>query len=854
MAAALGGAALIIACLGAAEYATGVDLGIDQVLAWDPGDGGTSSAGRMSPITALNIALLGVAALGWNRRLRGVAVQDWFAVAVMANLLAPAAGYLYEARTLYQASAATAIAPHTIGVLLLLAVGILLQGGAGSLLAAVMADTVTGLMLRQFIPLVALLPVALGYARLAAQRAGLFGLEVGLALYATTNVLCLTAFVAIASVRMSRLERAREASAREASRRQEELATTLNSIGDAVICTDPGGRIVRMNPVAELLTGWRLPDALGRLLPEVFHIVDHGSRELCPSPVDRVLQHDEMVELTAHTDLVARDDVQRPIAASAAPIRHDGQLMGVVVVFRDVSERERAERHAEDQARLLRSVIESIGDGVAVVDETGKVLVWNPAAESMMHLGASDTAPSHWSAHHGLFLPDGKTLYPEDQLPLVRAMRGEYCDRVEVFVRNAARPDGMFLSVTARPLLRGHRPSGGVAVFRDVTDERARNSQLIESERLASVGTLAAGVAHEINNPLSAVIANLDIGIEDLQRAERTGNHAQAWPTVMGALGDAKECADRIRFIVRDLRVFSRADEDLRQPIDVHRVLDSCTRMAWNEVRHRARLEKEYRAAIPTVHANEARLGQVFLNLLVNAAQAIPEGHADEHCIWVRTSNPNDSACSVEIEDTGGGIPAEVMERLFTPFVTTKPAAVGTGLGLSICHRIVQSLGGLIWAENVGRGTRFTVLLPMSQKHHEAATVETTVRQASSRGAVLVVDDERVVGQTIKRGLTEHDVTTVTSGADALSLFREGRKYDVVFCDLMMPNMTCAQFHTELAKVSPEHLQRIVFLTGGAFTPAARLFLDNARTETIDKPFDINQLRDLVARRVGAGV
>jgi two-component system, cell cycle sensor histidine kinase and response regulator CckA len=270
--------------------------------------------------------------------------------------------------------------------------------------------------------------------------------------------------------------------------------------------------------------------------------------------------------------------------------------------------------------------------------------------------------------------------------------------------------------------------------------------------------------------------------------------------------------------------------------------------MALNEIRHRARLTKEY-GATPLVDADDVRLGQVFINLLVNAAQALPEGRADSNEVRVITSTDAMGRAVVEIHDTGSGIPESVLGRVFDPFFTTKPIGLGTGLGLSICHNIVTSMGGTITVESeIGRGTRFRVVLPASvqcvpEEHRPSAPAPVA---SQSRASVLVVDDERAVGDMIGRVLRHHDVTIVTSAKEALALVFSNRPYDVIVSDLMMPEVSGMELYDELAMRRPNDAERMIFVTGGAFTPAASAFLDRVTNERIEKPFDPGRFRALV--------
>jgi signal transduction histidine kinase len=251
---------------------------------------------------------------------------------------------------------------------------------------------------------------------------------------------------------------------------------------------------------------------------------------------------------------------------------------------------------------------------------------------------------------------------------------------------------------------------------REVRAEQARmHKHLMISERMVVVGTLAAGVAHEINNPLTIAMGNLEFLIEGAAR-KQYGLLVTNDPAEEGSfdqsLREIDEALKRIRDIVRDVKLFSRPQEDAVGPVDMHAAIDSSVRMARNEIRNRARLVKQYGAA-PLVRANESRLGQVVLNLIVNAAQAMPEGPDAENVIRVATRTTDDGLGVIEVTDTGCGIAPENLERIFDPFFTTKPVGVGTGLGLPICHRIVSEFGGAMEVESeVGRGTTFRVLLP----------------------------------------------------------------------------------------------------------------------------------------------
>jgi len=409
------------------------------------------------------------------------------------------------------------------------------------------------------------------------------------------------------------------------------------------------------------------------------------------------------------------------------------------------------------------------------------------------------------------------------------------------------------------------------AIERELRDvalrgERSRmQQQLLISERMASVGTLAAGVAHEINNPLAALMANLDFAAQDVAKLARdlhshrsatdetgTCDGSADWVAIRlrdieEPLRDARESADRIRLIVRDLKIFSRSDEEKTGAVDVQRVIESSLRMAWNEIRHRSRLVKDF-SEVPLVEGNEGRLGQVFLNIIVNAAQAMTEGRADTNEIRIVTKQDEHGQVVVEVRDTGVGIPESVISRIFDPFFTTKPIGDGTGLGLAICHRIVTALGGQLQVESqVGKGTVLRVTLPVANDDDAEVSRPPAVLVLGRRSRILVVDDEPMMGKAIQRMLSaEHEVLAVTSARDALGRVSDGERFDIILCDLMMPEVTGMDLHAELLRDAPEQAERVVFMTGGAFTSGAREFLEHVRNPRIEKPFDRGILSALV--------
>ncbi|MFS8069887.1 MAG: ATP-binding protein, partial [Byssovorax sp.] len=386
-----------------------------------------------------------------------------------------------------------------------------------------------------------------------------------------------------------------------------------------------------------------------------------------------------------------------------------------------------------------------------------------------------------------------------------------------------------------------------------------------------SIVVEAAKIAIESMTPVivlsDAYLANLDVlarrmpGTIDRVRAsaESVGpDEAPALERLASELVDAaemlavaREGVDRVRSIVRDLKTFSRADDVAVGPIDLHEVLDSSIGIALNEIRHRALLTRDY-GDVPLVEINESRLGQVFLNLLVNAAQAIPEGRAEAHAIRVRTSTDERGRAVIEVADDGVGIPRHLLNKVFDPFMTTKPVGEGTGLGLFVSRSIIKAAGGEIAVESEeGKGTRVRLILPPAPpRPAKDSAPPSSGFAAVPRARILVVDDEPALGPAV-RGLFagEHDVVVAVSGREALARLVEDPDFDVILCDLMMPDLTGMDLFEEIKAIRPELEEKFVFMTGGALTGRVEEFFQRYPNRCIQKPFDLKELRSLVRPR-----
>jgi PAS domain S-box-containing protein len=532
------------------------------------------------------------------------------------------------------------------------------------------------------------------------------------------------------------------------------------------------------------------------------------------------------------------------------PIKEVGFISSTLQIFASRAAGELERQQADARIREQAALLDVTHEAIQVWDLDGGIILWNKGAERTYG----------WTSGEVVGRKAAGWLYENPaELKIAQAeslVRGEW--QGEIIKRTK---DGRDLTVASRwALVRDAAgdPKGILVIDADITGKKALETQLLVSDRMASVGTLAAGVAHEINNPLAAVMANLDYIADSLSRmttgdvASMTSGMRDAWirEEIKTPLDDAVEAAQRVRFIVRDLKIFSRSPNDAeRGPVNVETIMESSLRMAWNEIRHRANLVKRY-GRVPEVEGNEARLGQVFLNLVVNAAQSLPPGQAEHNEIRVATRVEGERVI-IEVSDTGAGIPPQIIGRIFDAFFTTKAVGVGTGLGLAICQRIVTDMGGTLTVESeLGKGTTFRVSVPIAhRKEPEVIATRVPLPVVGRRGRILVVDDEELVLRSVRRILSQdHDVLAMVSAEEALAVCASGEKFDLILCDLMMPDMTGMDFHRELSLVSPEQADKMIFITGGAFTEKARAFLSETPKEHLEKPFYSANLRAIVQR------
>ncbi len=593
-------------------------------------------------------------------------------------------------------------------------------------------------------------------------------------------------------------------------------ADIVAALPDAVVVTGTDRRVLATNEAGAQILGWEMDNVVGQAIAdqvtpsERAHVAAREDKVLAGEPQryeTRVINH--------------QTGEERDVAVSSGPFRVNAELIGTVATLRDITDSKRAaDTLARSEARY-RHLVESASDAIVTLDANGRFTTVNHAAENISGYKREELV-GQW------FAP----MLPDDDLPKAlghfqQALAGE----TGLFESQFYRKDGEVRTISIT-YSTPQKDEEVLCLIRDVTDQKMLQEQLIQSEKMSAIGQLVSGVAHELNNPLAGISA-----FAQLLLAEK-----RFPPDQRTAAETIYSEARRASRIVQNLLTFARQHKAEKVPTAINQVLDDTLELRGYELRVRGiDVRREYDESIPETMADAHQLQQVFLNLITNAEQAMEQKEGHHHRLTVRTRRSGD-AIRIEVEDTGAGIPANLIERIFNPFFTTKPTGSGTGLGLSISLGIVREHEGKIWAENSPQaGARFVIEVPVTEPRlsGEHAAVTHVQQLGSDSLRVLVVDDEASVRVSLQRYLAGkgHQVETTASGEDALVRLK-GSKYDAVILDMRMPDLSGEQLFERLRSNDPSHAERVIFTTGDLVNEQMKRFLDGTGRPCVSKPFE----------------
>ncbi|MCA9704377.1 MAG: PAS domain S-box protein [Myxococcales bacterium] len=632
------------------------------------------------------------------------------------------------------------------------------------------------------------------------------------------------------------------------------LEQLLAHITATVEIADPQGRILHVNRRFTEVFGYTLEEARGHTPAELLRSDLHDPafyEAMWSTIMDRRVWHGELVSR-------AKDgSVHHSVATVLPNLDPDGTIVSLMAIKEPLTPLDEAaegsETHASAMTRLraseqrYRAMVGAAGDAIMVADfDTALFVDANRAAREMFGYEVAELRR----------LTTRMLTAPEDHAALDRIAHdlvhegGADSSRLRM-----RRKDGSPFWAALRMAtyeLAGQRLY--VVILRDVSEQVTREAELAESnerlraaqerlrqsERLAALGQLSAAVAHEINNPLQFIDASLS-------ELRRTLRGLDVPPDARTMLDELRDAIDRIANITRDLASFTRIETEKVERIDLDEVVRQSCRIIKNELRHRARLELQL-AAPRTLPAERGKLIQLVTNLLLNAAHAIVEGQANANVVRVETRQ-TDQATLLSVEDSGSGIPPELLERVFEPFFTTKPTGHGSGLGLPVCAEIVRLHGGTIDVRSEpGRGSRFEIQLPFDNGLLPPAA-EAAPPPKSSRRRILLIDDDTLVLRGMRRLLaSQHDVVTAQGGSQGLEVLETDQRFDVILCDLMMPTVDGIAIHAAVRRNAPHLANRIVFCSGGAFTPRTQKFVASITNPLLKKPVRADALFEAIDR------
>jgi PAS domain S-box-containing protein len=635
--------------------------------------------------------------------------------------------------------------------------------------------------------------------------------------------------------------------------RERRLAMILETSGDAMLAWDRAGLIADANAAASSLAGWSRDELIGRPVTELLVAAsDQGTGTPRPSQGVRM-------DILRRTRSGREERV--PVAVTVTSVEDD-PLVAAHVLLRDLTHVVEAEREAAKRVARIRELEEqhrTLLDNAPLIifrldPRTTELQYLNRQAERLLGVPTIEALRTKGFLRRAHADPDGVEAFDS---AVARAKTGAEALPYEARLTRR-HGEEIVARGTVYPIV-GER--GEViaieGVLADVSAERAARTRLVQADRLSTLGTLAAGVAHEINNPAAFLL----IGLDMLDRS-MSGPGVLLEPGVRASVGslmtELRDSVQRIVDIARDLRQF--ASPPPHSPgraaiVDVNRTVESALTLTRGQIIERAQLVRDL-TEVPPVFMRDGRLGQVVVNLLVNAAQAIPKEYPSDHSISVTTRSDGETV-EIEVRDTGVGISPENMARIWTPFFTTKSSDVGTGLGLPISREIVEGSGGTIRVESPvpgavpPRGSSFVIELPAAgalPRATPSSLPPPPARTPAQRARVLVVEDEPTLARVLADELgAAHDVTVERSAMTALERL-ERERFDAVLCDIRMPGMSGDALYAAVAERDSAQAARFIFMTGVGFGAGIETFLATAGRPVLEKPFSIDAALQTIAK------
>ncbi len=635
---------------------------------------------------------------------------------------------------------------------------------------------------------------------------------------------------------------------RELQEKEEDLRITLQSIGDAVISTDIHGNVSNMNLVAERLTGWKLADATGKSLTDIFHIINTQTLQTALNPVERVLATGKIIGLANHTSLIAKDGTQHQIADSASPIRDvNGKIRGVVLIFRDVTEEYRVAEALKASEEKYREIVEETSDFVARTDKNGFFTYVNKSAERIF--GIKPLKCLGKSAF--------SFIHPEDREKTQTFF--ENC--VKNHVRQSSFENRQVHQITKETfhflwtcnflyddsgrLLSVNNVAHDITERKRAEEEKSKlEAQLEQAQKMESIGQLAGGVAHDFNNMLAVILGHTELAMDDLDPTDPP----------FSDLKEIRKAAERSAEITRQLLAFARKQTIVPRIIDLNETVEVTLKMLRRLIGEEIELSWIPVTSACSLKMDPVQIDQILANFCINARDAI--GGIGKITIETDHSTFDEEYCSqhggftpgkyvmLAVSDNGVGMDRETLSHIFEPFFTTKDVGKGTGLGLATVYGIVRQNNGFINVySEPGRGTTFRIYLPLYEDVLDPTSITLENSARGGKETILLIEDELMIKEMTSRMISRMGYTVMSADnpANAIDLIGDlDCNIDLLLTDVIMPGMNGCKLAEQLLTKQPD--MKCLFMSGYPANVISKQGVLEEGVHFIQKPFSKNDL------------
>jgi len=820
----------------------GRDLGLDQWLFSSQLDEGHRFPNRMAPNSAFNFLLLGSALLWVDSKNR--LVRFWVELAaISASLgsLMAILGYAYHVESFYGLNPFIPMALHTACTFLLLSVALLFSHTDRGLLAVFAGDSAGGAMARRFLPAVIFVPIVFGWFELKGEMAGLYGNELGNGIFALVNMVIFTLLVCLNARSLFKMELRRKKAEAALQREQTELRLLFDLLPAMIFFKDTNNNIIRANQRAADTAGKSVAELEGK---SCFETSPLNAAQFYADDLEVI--HSARPKLGIIETIRNRDGKEVWLRTDKIPnCDETGKVIGLLVMAQDVTERKQAEEALRESESRFRGFFEQAAVGVAHLDLDGRFLLANQRYCEITGRSAEELLACKFA----------DITHPEDlekdrvntQLLLKKSIRN-YSTKKRYVHKNGSI---VWINLTASLVVDGFgQPKHFVAVAQDITERKRLEEQLINSQKLETVGKLAGGVAHEFNSILTAIIGQAELLLGGLPAGSPLFNNATA----------INQAADRAATLTRQLLAYGRKQIFQPEILDLNTVLSSMENTLRHLLGSNVNLRLAHAPGLKAVKVDAGQIEQVITNLAINAADSMPHGGKltletanitlDEEYVRQFSELLAGEYVMLAITDTGIGMSDEIKARLFEPFFTTKGVGQGVGLGLSTCYGIIKQSGGHIGVySEPNRGTTFKIYLPQVEPQAKSPLLQLD-SPGLPRGTetILLVEDESTMLELSANLLRRlgYTVLAATNGMEALHLLhqRPSGSIHLLLTDLVMPQMNGQELSERVIGLAPQ--TRLIFTSAYTQQAIVHQRVLNHEAMFLQKPFTPSMLAHIV--------